>query len=489
MKGGPQAEARVLGVFGVAMINIVAIASLRDLPQMATYGVGSIFFYILAALIFFFPVSLVAAELASGWPERGGGYIWIRVAFGGRWGFVAVFLQWFQNLCWFPVVLTFGAASLAFAILPERAAELVESKAFIITVVLVAYWSAVFLNFRGLSGSARISIVGAFCGVIIPGVFLIVLAAMLLLRGDPPHLMENGARWIPDLTNFGNLTFSASVLLAFAGIEMTAAHAREVRSPERSYPLGILVAVFVILTIFIFGALSIAVALAPDQYHLQSGVTEALKVMLHRYEMDGLARLIALGMAVGVFGSVSAWIVGPSKGLLASAEDGTLPPWLFSTNSRKVPTRILVLQAAIVSLISQAFTLQPTVAAAYFMISVLTIQMYLLMYLMMFAAVIRLRRTQPEKARAFRIPGGLPGLWATCGLGIAGALLAIVVGFFPPIQLSSTEMSPRTFVTFLGIGLTAALIAPAVIYQMRRPQWKRRDAPVSASGSDRDGTG
>jgi len=47
-----------LGVFALAIINVAAIASLRDLPQMAKYGCGSVFFYLLAGLIFFIPVSL-----------------------------------------------------------------------------------------------------------------------------------------------------------------------------------------------------------------------------------------------------------------------------------------------------------------------------------------------------------------------------------------------------------------------------------------------
>ena len=93
-------QPRVLGLLGLTMINIVAIASLRDLPQMATYGVGSIFFYVLAALVFFIPVSIVSAELATAWPERGGIYVWVREAFGEEWGFIAVFLQWFQNIWW-----------------------------------------------------------------------------------------------------------------------------------------------------------------------------------------------------------------------------------------------------------------------------------------------------------------------------------------------------------------------------------------------------
>ena len=460
------------------MINIVAIASLRDLPQMASYGIGSIFFYLLAAVVFFFPVSLVAAELATAWPERGGVYIWVREAFGDRWGFVAVFLQWSQNLCWYPVVLTFGAASLAFAVAPDQAAALSESKTFIVIVVLLAYWFSVLLNFRGLSGSAWVSIVGAFSGVVIPGTLLVGLAGLGLLQGEPSNLMKNGSELIPNLGNFSNITFAVSVWLAFAGMEMTAAHAREVRSPERTYPLGILIAAGVILTVFILGALSIATALAPDQYHLQSGVTEALQSMFDRYGLGSLARIVAFGMALGVFGSVNAWVIGPSKGLLAAAEKGALPPFLSRVNRNGVPTRILLIQGAAVSLICIAFTAQPTVASAYFMISVLTIQMYLCMYLIMFAAAWRLRRLHPDQKGKFQVPGGKPGLALACGLGGLGCLLSIGLGFFPPNQLKESGIDPDSFKTFLAVGLLAALGLPFLIAWARS---RGKSKPSSAS--------
>lgn len=472
MANNDSTQPRVLGLFGLAMINIVAIASLRDLPQMASYGIGSIFVYVLAALVFFFPVSLVAAELATAWPERGGIYIWVREAFGKRWGFLAVFVQWFQNLFWYPVVLTFGAASLAFAIAPEQSESLAENKLFIVGVVLAVYWLSVFLNFFGLSGSARICIVGAFAGVFIPGLTLVVLAAIGLFTGEPSRLLENGDRLVPDFTKFSNITFAVSVWLAFAGMEMTAAHAREVRSPERTYPLAIFFAAIVILTVFILGALSIAITLAPDQYQLQSGVTESLRTMLGRYGLEEWTRLIALGMALGVFGSVNAWIVGPSKGLLASAQDGALPAALCKVNKHNVPTRILLLQGGIVSLICLAFALQPTVESAYFMISVLTIQMYLIMYFIMFITAIRLRKKYPDRSGSFRIPGGTFGLWLVCGIGLSGAAFSIVLGFFPPSQLDKSGINATSFITFLGVGLAIGVLIPVVITYLRRHRLK-----------------
>ncbi|MBG79742.1 MAG: amino acid permease [Phycisphaerae bacterium] len=458
---------RVLGLFGLAMINIVAIASLRDLPQMASYGIGSIFFYILAALAFFAPVSLVAAELATAWPERGGVYVWVKKAFGIRWGFLAVFLQWFQNLCWFPVVLTFGAASLAYAVAPEHSSELAENKLFIVAVILAVYWTSVFLNFFGLSGSTRICIMGAIAGIFIPGLLLISLAVIGLLDGAPSRLMENSDMLIPDLGDFSTLTFAVSVWLAFAGMEMTAAHAREVRSPERNYPLAILISGIVILIVFILGALSISIALAPGDYQLQSGVTEAIQTMLARYGLEEWSRLAALGMALGVFGSVNAWIVGPSKGMLASAEDHALPAALCKVNSRNVPTRILLLQGGIVSLLCIAFALQPTVASAYFMISVLTIQMYLCMYFMMFLSALRLRRRYPEHGGSYRVPGGKAGLIVVCGIGILGAVFAIILGFFPPSQLAKSGIDSNSFISFLAIGLALGLALPLAIAWLR----------------------
>ncbi|HME25280.1 MAG TPA: amino acid permease, partial [Acetobacteraceae bacterium] len=98
-------SARKLGVFTLAMMNFTAVVSLRGLPAEAEYGLGSIFYYVFAAVFFLIPVSLVAAELATGWPQKGGVFRWVGEAFGPRWGFVAIFLQWVESTIWFPCTL------------------------------------------------------------------------------------------------------------------------------------------------------------------------------------------------------------------------------------------------------------------------------------------------------------------------------------------------------------------------------------------------
>jgi len=64
----------------------------------------------------------------------------------------------------------------------------------------------------------------------------------------------------------------------------------------------------------------------------------------------------------------------------------------------------------------------------------------------------------------------------SAGLGIAGSLLALVVGFFPPEQLTSTGLRPRTFIGFLTLGLLLSLLVPLVVFHFRRPEWRGIDA-------------
>jgi amino acid transporter len=80
-------RARTLGVSSIALISLAAVLTLRSLPSIAEDGWSSIAYYLLGAILFFIPLALVAAELATGWPRAGGLYAWVKEAFGDRSGF------------------------------------------------------------------------------------------------------------------------------------------------------------------------------------------------------------------------------------------------------------------------------------------------------------------------------------------------------------------------------------------------------------------
>ena len=138
----PPRPKRVLTVFTLVMITTGIITSLQGAPSMAEFGFGSLFIYLAVAVVFLIPSALISAELATGWPADGGVYVWVREAFGERWGFLAVWQQWSENAIWFPSILQVTVITAAFAFDPD----LQNDKVYVFVSVNVVFWSLTLLN-------------------------------------------------------------------------------------------------------------------------------------------------------------------------------------------------------------------------------------------------------------------------------------------------------------------------------------------------------
>src|SRR5262249_41505122 len=150
-----------LGIFSIAMITAVSVDSVRNLPATALFGSSLIFFFVLGALLFLLPCALVSAELSSTSTEPGGIYAWVKNAFGAQIGVLAIWLQWIENVIWYPTILSFVAGTIGFLISPALA----DSKVFLITVILVAFWGATIINLLGIKSSAIFSNICAVTGL------------------------------------------------------------------------------------------------------------------------------------------------------------------------------------------------------------------------------------------------------------------------------------------------------------------------------------
>ena len=471
-----------MGVFTLAMINVSAIVSLRGLPAESTYGLSSAFYYIFAAIFFLIPVSLVAAELTTGWPQKGGVFRWVGEAFGPRWGFLAIWLQWIESTIWFPTVLTFAAVSLAFIGTDQRwDAALAANEEYVLLIVLLVYWGATLLNMRGMGLSGTITKWGTLFGTVIPAAVLIVLGMAYWALGNPIDISMNPGSFFPDLSNFNNLVLAASIFLFYAGMEMSAVHVNDVQNPRRNFPLAIGLASVITVCIFVFGTLAIGFIIPKGQINLVQSLLVAYDKLFAWCGLPWLGSVIAVCLAFGVLAQVVAWVGGPSKGLLQVGCAGYLPRFMQHTNQQGVQVGILMIQGGVVTLLSVLFVLLPTVQTAYQMISQLTIILYLIMYMLMFAAAIWLRYSEPETPRSFRIPGGkYLGMWVVAGVGLVGSVLAFVFSFIPPGQISVG--SPVLYVALLVLGTLVFAGIPFIIYAVRKPSWKREDVDFEPFG-------
>lgn len=461
-----------IGIFALAMMNIVAVVSLRGLPAEAEYGLSSIFYYIFAAVVFLIPVSLVAAELATGWSEKGGVFRWVGEAFGARLALVAMFMLWIEVTVWFPTALTFGSVSLAF-IGPDQTWDqaLSDNKFFVLSVVLVIYWLATFIALRGTEAFARVAKWGGLIGTVIPGIVLIVLGFSYLFFSDlPPEIDLSWGDVIPDFSNFNNVVLAASIFLFYAGMEMNAIHVKDVENASRNYPLAIMIAAIGTVLVFVLGTLAIAFIIPQQDINLTQSLLVAYNKLFAWAGISWAGPITASCLALGVLAMVVGWVAGPSSGLLVVAKGGYLPRFWQYTNKNGMATHIMLAQALLVTMISTVFVILPSVQAAYQILSQLTVVLYLIMYLLMFAAAIHLRYTQPNRPRPYKIPGGNVGMWIVAGLGFIGSFIAFIFSFIPPSQIAVG--SPEAYVGIL-VSLTVIFTAvPFLVYRARKDHWK-----------------
>lgn len=486
-----------LSVVTLSLMTVAAVVSLRGLPMMAAEGLSMIFYILFATFVFLLPAAMVAAELGSAFSAKGGGvYTWVKEAFGSRWGFTAIWLQWIQNVVWYPTVLGYAAASLAYFFMDQ---SLASSGSYTGAVIFIAYWGATFVAMAGSTAANTVTKYGVLVGTVLPGLLIIVLGLLWIDQGNSIAFLNTEvvsstgkvitehahARFFPHMNGLGSVAFLAGIVLLFAGVEVHAVHAAEMEKPSTQFPAAMMLASAVIFLLFLLGSLAVATVIPAKDISLTAGLMQAFQLMLDKFHLSWLTPIIGLLMAFGAIGGVMSWVNGPSRGLLETAKEGEIPPIMARVNKHGSPTTLLLIQAIVVSLLAALYFVMKDVSVAFFVLSAMTATLYLAMYMMMFAAAIRLRITQPDLPRAYKVPGGIVGMFIVAGIGFLGVTFALIVGFFPPSNLPVGN--PELYVGLVAAGMIIFIGLPLIIHAMKKPSWKQAPAapatPVTPSST------
>ena len=468
---GSAGKTLKLSVTTLAIMNITAVVSLRGLPSEAVYGLSSAFYYLFAAIVFLIPTAMVAAELAAMFSDKQGGvFRWVGEAFGPRVGFLAIWLQWIESTIWYPTVLTFGAVSLAFIGINDASdAALASNKIFTLVTVLAIYWTATFIALKGIGWVGKISKWGGLIGTIIPAALLIVLGIIYIATGGHNY-MDMNQSFIPDLTKLDNLVLASSIFLFYAGMEMMGVHVMDVNNPSRNYPKAIIIGSLATVCIFILGTFALGVIIPAKDINLTQSLLIGFDNFFKYFHIPWAGPVIAIALMFGVLASVLTWVAGPSKGIYTVGKAGYLPPFFQKSNNNGVQRNILLVQGGIVTLLSLLFVVMPSVQSFYQILSQLTILLYLIMYMLMFAAAISLRYKMKSAARPFRLGKGNALMWILGIMGFGGSLLAFVLSFIPPGQINIGNTT--IWYSVLIIGCVLMVVIPLIIYSRRKPSWR-----------------
>lgn len=455
----------------LAFMTTSSVASLRSAPSMAVYGLACVFLYLVPAVVFLIPTALVAAELASGWP--GGVFNWVSQGLSKPLGFLAVWCQFAMTIFYYPTLLAYVASTFAYVINPRLA----DNGLYTAIVIMVCFWTGVWVSSQGTKAVAGLSSAGLIIGTLVPGVLLVILGLVFLGQGNPSAAPMSTSNLLPPWAGIASLVLIVNNFLSYSGMEMNAVHVSSLRNPGREFPRAMFLAMGLVLAIFILPALAVSWVIPSSDLSLTAGVMQAFNGFFAHFGVQWLTPLLAVMLIAASLGGMLTWLAGPSKGLLMiSREEGYLPPFLQKLNKHGVQQNILVTQGAVTTLIALLYAFIPNVSSAYWILSVITTQVYLIVYLLMFVAARRLRKLQPGHKRGYRAPA----LGLLCVVGFIASLAAFGIGFVPPSQFGAG--STWVYILIVAGGLVlVGLLVPFLLVRFRQPSWRNPEArPVPA---------
>jgi amino acid transporter len=222
-----------------------------------------------------------------------------------------------------------------------------------------------------------------------------------------------------------------------------------------------------VATLSILGSLAIAIVVPKQDINLSGGVMQALTKFFDELGVGNLIKPVGVLILVGVIGSLVAWSVGPAIGMQRVAAEGNLAPWWARTNGRGAPVAVLLLQAVLGTALSLLLLFVNSVNTYYWMLTALVAQTFLVMYVLMYAAVVWLRHAQPDAPRPFKIPGGTPGLILTVGIGTVAAVFTLVLGFVPANHLGVD--ATMAYVIVMVLGIVTVCVTPFLLHRQPGP--------------------
>ena len=445
MSGETARFIKALGLRDVVLMNIVAVVGMRWIARGARTGPPSVTLWVLAWIAFFVPLAIAVSALARKYPDQGGFYAWVRRAYGGGHGFICGWCLWVNNLFYFPSVLLFGAANLA-AMGGVRWEAMGASRWYSVLFVLAGIWVAAAISIVGLRWGKWLQNAGSL-GVWVPAGVLIGCGVVALTRfGSATPFTPDSM--VPRGDLLDTISLWSAMCFAFSGFEITSLIGQEIKDPERTIPRGIFIAGAVTTLVYIAGSASVLFAVPVSSLKELSGITDAVQLVAGRVGLTGLGALTGGLLALNALAATASWTAGAARIPFAAGVDAAMPRAFARLHPRyRTPHVALIVQSLAASAIFLGSVFvsvagrTTSIQEAYDILVNVTILIYFVPYLYLFAAQVRLLPDAPR--------------WPAA-LGFAATAISLALTFVPPPGTNALTYEVNLIVQatiMLGVGL------------------------------------
>ncbi|WP_270299420.1 APC family permease [Eggerthella sinensis] len=371
-------------------------------------------------------------ELGTTYADDEGGIAdWVRRAFGDAWGSRVSWYYWINFPLWM--------ASLAF-LFPETIALLtgVELGLLPSLVIELAFvWIVVFMSFSKVSDSGWILNLSAILKVSI---------AVLVGGLGVYYAVTNGfasdmspATFLPS-TDASSLTYLSIILFNFMGFEAIAVFANDMENPKKQIPTAIIAGGIAIAAIYLFSSFGIGAAIPASEVSLDSGIMDAVAIMAGNGSL--LFIIIGVVFLITLFGNMISWSFGVNYVAAHAADKKNMPSVFARLNKKGVPTGAAIVNGVIASAL---VLVSPVMSAIgldgfFWIFFSMNIVFLLICYMPMFPAFLKLRSSDPNANRIFRVPGGKAVATVACWVPVVLLILSMIATIVP-LNGSEEELS------------------------------------------------
>lgn len=381
---------RSLKLWDIVLLNVTAIVGLRWISLAAVGGNTSIVLWITALMLFFVPQAFAVIELTTRLPGEGGIYLWTKKAFGEFHGFLSGWCYWTNNLIYFPNLLVYIAGISVF-VLGDGYQALGENKTYVMIFSLIALWVVMIFNIIGLKLGRWINNIGGISSWL-SGTVLIAFGITAIVKYGIANPMP-AESFFSDIITFDKLSFWASMCFGFAGLELAAVLAGEIKNPQKVIPKATIYSGIIITLVYLLGTFSLLVAIPTSDINIISGFLQGIAAIGTKLGMGWTSQILALLITLGGIGGLMAWFTGAARMPFVAGVDKYLPKAFGRVHPKFGSPHVAIIVQGIVA---TAFILMSfvgtTVREAYLILLDTTLLVYFIPYVYMFAAYIVLRR-------------------------------------------------------------------------------------------------
>lgn len=466
---------RVMGLTDVTLFTVSAILVIDQLTASASIGTGTLGWWLLAIIFFLVPYGLITAELATAYPEQGGIYVWAKRAFGRRWAARTTYWYWVNVALWMPSVFLLFAG-LFCQLFVSQWTDWPDGKWPQIAIALALTWAVVGVGIMRLEVGKWVNNVGAALKVLI--IFTLGAGGIVFAIRHGSANSIHASSFLPsfDVTK----TYLPVIVYLLMGFELVSTMAGEVKDPEKRIPRALFTSGASIAFLYVFATVGILLALPLGKLELVQGLVETLREIFGR---TGLGEVVVYALGIGAlytyFTNMTTWTMGANRAAVEAAADGELPKILGREHPvHKTPLAALLITGIVSTLVLVGSALFiDTQDNLFFAIFAASSVIFLLPYLLMFPAVVVLRRKDPERPRPFRMPGGEIGAIAYATITTLVIAVAAVLFVWPEIPNAPEEWSYTG--PLLGLVVAALAVGEAIIWRMAHPR-----APLAQPGPE-----